>query len=77
MARSGFTLLSALAIAVVAAIGAQRAGFQAANRTTNLTSNTSAGQLQQLTGTFVELLPLLMLAAVAALFLTVVRGFST
>ncbi len=75
MARSGFTLLAALAVAVVAAIGAQRAGFQAANQTTNLTSNTSAGQLQSFTGSFVELLPLLLFVAVGAILLAAARDF--
>lgn len=74
MARdSGFTTLAVLAVLAAVAIGVQRFGFQAAAQTSNLSNNsTTPAQLQQFTGTVVELLPLLVLVAAAAVLLSAV-----
>lgn len=57
----------ALAVMIAVAIGIQREGFAAAENATNATNssvyaNTTAGQLDAFAGTFVEILPLLVLA---------------
>jgi len=73
MARdSGFGLLAVLAVLAAAAIGVTRFGFQAANKTANLSNNSTTvpAQLQDVTGTIVELLPVLVLVAGAGVLLS-------
>lgn len=67
---SGFATLTVLAVLAAVAIGVQRFGFQAADQTSNLSNNSTPAQLQQFTGSLVELLPLLVLVAAAAVLLS-------
>jgi len=70
MEDSGFTTVTVLAVVVGVAIGVQRFAFQAADQTSNLSNNSTPAQLQQFTGLIVELLPLLVLVAAAAVLLS-------
>jgi len=72
---SGFATLTVLAVLAAVAIGVQRFGFQAANQTANLTNNSTPAQLQQFTGTVVELLPLLVLVAGALVLVSALDLF--
>jgi len=72
---SGFATLTVLAVLAAVAIGVQRFGFQAANKTANLTNNSTPAQLQQFTGTVVELLPLLVLVAGALVLVSALDLF--
>jgi hypothetical protein len=72
---SGFATLTVLAVLAAVAIGVQRFGFQAANKTANLTNNSTPAQLQQFTGTVVELLPLLVLVAGALVLVSALDVF--
>jgi len=72
---SGFATLTILAVLAAVAIGVQRFGFQAANKTANLTNNSTPAQLQQFTGTVVELLPLLVLVAGALVLVSALDLF--
>jgi hypothetical protein len=73
--NSGFATLAVLSVLVAVAIGVQRFGFQAANKTANLSNNSTPAQLQQVTGTIVELLPLLVLVAGAVVFVSALDLF--
>jgi hypothetical protein len=72
---SGFATLTVLAVLAAVAIGVQRFGFQAANKTANLSNNSTPAQLQQFTGTVVELLPLLVLVAGALVLVSALDVF--
>jgi hypothetical protein len=72
---SGFATLTVLAVLAAVAIGVQRFGFQAANKTANLSNNSTPAQLQQFTGTVVELLPLLVLVAGALVLVSALDLF--
>jgi len=72
---SGFATLTVLAVLAAVAIGVQRFGFQAANKTANLSNNSTPAQLQQFTATVVELLPLLVLVAGALVLVSALDLF--
>jgi peroxiredoxin len=66
--------MAGVAILIVAAVGVQRSGFNAAlNATNNTTLANRTEAFQQMTGLLVEQLPLLALALAAVFVLSVLR----
>lgn len=66
--------LAGVAVVIVAAVGAQRSGFNAAlNATNNTTLANRTAELQETTGILVELLPLLAMGLAAIVLLSVIR----